>query len=92
MSEIGRERDVERERRIREKAYRLWEEAGRPEGRALEHWAEANRSFEDEQQQAAGGAGHAQVPREKELNAVRTDAKKAPKPGGRKRKPVSPGG
>jgi hypothetical protein len=26
------------EARIREKAHKLWEEAGRPEGRAAEHW------------------------------------------------------
>jgi Protein of unknown function (DUF2934) len=27
--------------RIREKAHKLWEEAGRPEGRAAEHWEKA---------------------------------------------------
>jgi hypothetical protein len=29
------------EARIREKAHMLWEEAGRPEGRAVEHWEKA---------------------------------------------------
>jgi hypothetical protein len=29
------------ERRIRERAYRLWEAEGRPEGRDLAHWEEA---------------------------------------------------
>jgi hypothetical protein len=29
------------EARIRDKAHKLWEEAGRPEGRAAEHWEEA---------------------------------------------------
>jgi hypothetical protein len=29
------------EARIREKAHQLWEEAGRPEGRAAEHWEKA---------------------------------------------------
>ncbi|MBS7707266.1 DUF2934 domain-containing protein [Chelatococcus asaccharovorans] len=28
----------EREHRIRERAHRLWEEEGRPEGRAERHW------------------------------------------------------
>jgi hypothetical protein len=31
----------DREQRIRDIAYFLWEEEGRPEGRALEHWAAA---------------------------------------------------
>ncbi len=29
------------ERRIRERAYRIWVEEGRPEGRAAEHWEKA---------------------------------------------------
>lgn len=29
------------ERRIRERAYRIWEEEGRPEGREQEHWEQA---------------------------------------------------
>lgn len=28
-------------KRIEERAYELWERAGRPEGRALEHWVQA---------------------------------------------------
>lgn len=31
----------EREHRIRERAHRLWEEEGRPEGRAEDHWFQA---------------------------------------------------
>ena len=33
--------DRELERRIRERAYRLWEAEGRPEGRAQQHWEQA---------------------------------------------------
>jgi hypothetical protein len=33
------DRDIER--RIRERAYRLWEAEGRPEGRAAQHWEQA---------------------------------------------------
>ena len=29
------------EQRVRERAYRIWEEAGRPEGQAFEHWLQA---------------------------------------------------
>jgi hypothetical protein len=32
---------AERERRIRERAYQIWEEEGRPSGRELEHWTQA---------------------------------------------------
>lgn len=33
--------EQDREQRIRDKAYRLWEEAGRPEGRSEEFWERA---------------------------------------------------
>lgn len=33
--------EAEIERRIRERAYRIWEEEGRPEGRAEDHWEQA---------------------------------------------------
>ena len=36
------------EQRIRERAHRLWEEEGRPEGRELAHWAEAERQVRAE--------------------------------------------
>ncbi len=32
---------MEREDEIREIAYRIWEDEGRPEGRVLDHWLEA---------------------------------------------------
>jgi hypothetical protein len=31
--------------RIRERSYQLWEQEGRPEGRHLEHWLQAEREF-----------------------------------------------
>jgi hypothetical protein len=37
------------EARIRERAHRLWEEEGKPEGRNREHWAEAERQVMIEQ-------------------------------------------
>ena len=36
------------ERRIRERANALWEEDGRPEGRADEYWERASRYIEEE--------------------------------------------
>jgi hypothetical protein len=34
--------------KLRERAYRLWEEAGRPEGRDAEFWERARREIEEE--------------------------------------------
>ena len=34
--------DEEREQQIRERAYHLWEQAGRPEGREQEFWERAS--------------------------------------------------
>ncbi|WFU12688.1 DUF2934 domain-containing protein (plasmid) [Rhizobium sp. CB3090] len=39
-------RDVEKE--IRERAYAIWENEGRPEGRHLEHWERAERQISGE--------------------------------------------
>jgi hypothetical protein len=38
----------DREQRIRERAYSLWDEAGRPEGRAEEFWERARGLIEAE--------------------------------------------
>ena len=43
-------------RKQRELAYRLWEERGRPEGRADEDWLEAGRRLESEQHRADSAA------------------------------------
>jgi hypothetical protein len=44
-----------REERIRKKAYELWEQAGKPEGREADHWAEAERQLNAEDGSAVGG-------------------------------------
>jgi len=41
MSDKPLETTSEREHRIRERAYQLWEDAGRPRGRAEEYWERA---------------------------------------------------
>jgi hypothetical protein len=33
--------DLDREQRIRERAYQLWDRDGRPDGRAVEYWEQA---------------------------------------------------
>jgi hypothetical protein len=50
-SETGSSRRLEDQ--IRERAYRLWEEEGRPEGRAEIHWTKARALIEGERSQSA---------------------------------------
>jgi hypothetical protein len=48
-----REDDVKgwwHEQRIRERAYQIWERAGRPEGKATEHWLQAEAEISAEEQ------------------------------------------
>ncbi len=47
MSDTAEKKD--RETRIRELAYSLWEKEGRPEGRAEEYWERARRVIEAEE-------------------------------------------
>jgi Protein of unknown function (DUF2934) len=39
----------EREQAIRERAYTIWEQDGRPEGRSLAHWSQAETEIGTEQ-------------------------------------------
>ena len=50
---------LEREERIRRRAHQIWEEAGRPEGKAQEHWERAAQDLdrEDAEIQREGAAG-----------------------------------
>jgi Protein of unknown function (DUF2934) len=40
--------DVDREQRIRERAYKIWLEAGQPDGHSKEHWSEAEKQLAEE--------------------------------------------
>ena len=40
--------------KVRARAYELWEQAGRPAGRELEFWLEAERQIEDEREERKG--------------------------------------
>ena len=46
--------DNDRDQRIRDRAYRLWEEEGRPEGRHEHHWTQASQQVGDELFQQQG--------------------------------------
>jgi len=39
---------TERERRVRERAYQLWLDADKPDGREMEHWQEAEKQIAEE--------------------------------------------
>jgi hypothetical protein len=69
------------EHKIRERAYQLWVQEGRLDGRDLEHWLEAERSVGSEgepaarrRRGAAGGAAKTTVrPRKKSGSPARTE-------------------
>ena len=46
---------TEREQQIRERAHRLWEEAGCPEGRDNEFWERAERALDEEDRDETSG-------------------------------------
>jgi Protein of unknown function (DUF2934) len=49
----------EMEQEIRERAYQIWEEQGRPHGREIENWLEAERSVrENHEAKRAEATGH----------------------------------
>jgi hypothetical protein len=41
---------VQKDDAVRQIAYRIWEEEGRPEERALDHWLKAEALWDDEQE------------------------------------------
>ena len=48
--------DHDKERRIRERAYAIWEREGRPQGRDSEHWKEAEAEIAAEVEPVLGGS------------------------------------
>jgi hypothetical protein len=63
---------TDKESRIRERAYALWEATGQPHGKAADHWAEASSQIEAEDQalateptpkETAGTAKRSRTPR-----------------------------
>lgn len=86
--------DKDEDAKLREHAYRLWEEEGRPEGRAKTHWDMAREALGGAPLPAAGTmsepgqSAHAIEPAKKPKTSSKTKeaAKPAPKPKSRKSK------
>lgn len=51
----------ERDEWIRERAYALWEQAGRPDGLDSEHWGQANAEWEAGERQGRHSAAGARL-------------------------------
>ena len=54
--------ESDREKRVRERAYQIWQRHGEPHGRADEHWAQAEAEIELEHEIAADHAAAGQKP------------------------------
>ncbi|HEV2549235.1 MAG TPA: DUF2934 domain-containing protein [Stellaceae bacterium] len=52
----------DREKRVRERAYQIWQREGEPPGRAAEHWAQAEAEIELEHELATDRAAAGQKP------------------------------
>ena len=48
---------MDREERIRRRAYELWVSEGRPEGRETEHWRQAGEQIDNDDRVLGGGGG-----------------------------------
>jgi len=55
--------ESDREERVRERAYQIWQREGEPHGRADEHWAQAEAEVELEHELAADRAAAGRKPR-----------------------------
>lgn len=53
---------MDREKRIRDCAYQIWQEEGCPDGKAAEHWEQARRMIEKEESSPARQAKAAKPP------------------------------
>jgi hypothetical protein len=53
--------DRDREEEIRKRAIKIWEDAGKPEGQDLAHWAQAERELEAARNPVGNGQGDAQA-------------------------------
>ena len=51
------------EKAVREAAYLIWQREGRPEGRAMEHWLEAARETQGEEEKVLERCSDANIPR-----------------------------
>ena len=49
--------ESDRDEKVRDRAYLIWEREGRPDGRRSEHWAQAEREIDNEADARLAGAG-----------------------------------
>ncbi len=75
--------DEELQKRIRERAHQLWEQEGRPEGRAGEHWEQARAELAADEREALQQSRDEIVPQAEHVaegeNPVRKRIRKAAK-------------
>jgi hypothetical protein len=76
---------TDRDQRIRERAYRIWEEEGQPEGRQEEHWRRAEAEISEEEAQSLSPSGRAGVPSEISAAAAELTAAAGARRGGVRR-------
>lgn len=72
--------DKDVEHRIRERAYEIWEDEGRPQGREAQHWQQAATEFAEAQEEARASVGT--QARKKPAASAKSRAK-APAAGGK---------
>jgi len=73
-------------KRIEERAYQLWDEAGRPEGQAEQYWLAAEAALEQE----AHSGGGIPVTDEQEAPPTPQPTPSTPKPARKPRKKAAP--
>jgi hypothetical protein len=85
LKERAMENDLTRQ--IRARAYEIWEEEGRPHGRAKEHWAQAEREFRAGESSESVEAGPAAARPRKTRPTRAAEPQATKKPGRRKQQP-----
>ncbi|MCD2324304.1 DUF2934 domain-containing protein [Sphingomonas sp. IC-56] len=86
----------DREHKVRERAYALWETEGRPSGRHEEHWHRANSEFPEASSPAQAPVPTAAKPKRRKPVAASPAAAEAPSaveattPAPRKRRTLKP--
>jgi hypothetical protein len=74
VSDKTLEKSPEREAQVRERAYRLWEEEGRPHGRDVEFWERARELVAAQRQPALAASKTVAPDPEAEVEAAVTSA------------------
>jgi hypothetical protein len=90
---------MDREKRIRDRAYQIWQEDGCPDGKSAEHWEQARRMIEQEEASPGKRAKAAKPPVRKPrgrsgLSSLAEPTPSGPngeKPGGHGSPPTKPG-